>query len=104
MGAEVCVDPAALRAVAPRFVELADAVESAQRNLSSALAAEGECWGADESGQSFAQSYVGDVAPTVDTVAKLAQVLTSMRDRMVHTADNYDDTDTQFGGALDGSM
>jgi uncharacterized protein YukE len=104
MGAEVVVDSAALRAVAPRFVELADAVEAAERELSSALAAEGECWGADETGQSFAQTYVGEVAPTVDAVTMLAQVLTSVRDRMVHTADNYDNTDTRFGGALGGSM
>lgn len=104
MGDQVCVDPAALRTVAPRFVELADVIEAAERALSSALTAEGECWGADESGQSFAQTYVGDVSPTVDAVATLARVLTSMRDRMVHTADNYDDTDTRFGGALGGSM
>ncbi|WP_068275038.1 WXG100 family type VII secretion target [Aldersonia kunmingensis] len=102
MSEQVRVEPDALRAVAPRFAELSDAVESARQTLASALSAEGECWGADESGESFAKGYADDVSPTVDAIASLVTVLDSIRQRLVTTADNYDATDSRTAVNLDG--
>lgn len=92
-------DPAALERHAADFPGYADRVAAIHRQLSSALAAAGACWGADAAGQSFA---AGHVAPADDTLAQLAALpgrLADVGDRFTTTAAGYRDVD-QRGAEL----
>lgn len=102
MSKHVRVEPDTLRAVAPRFAELSDAIDSARGTLASAISAEGECWGSDETGDSFAKGYAGDVAPTMAAIASLVSVLGSMQERLTATANAYDTTDSRTAAKFDG--
>ena len=51
------VDPAALRAAGPVLDEAGGSIAGVLARLGVALDAEGECWGRDEAGGAFAETY-----------------------------------------------
>lgn len=93
-------DPAAIERHAADFPGYADRIGAIHRQLSSALAAAGACWGADPAGQSFA---AGHVAPADDTLAQLAALpgrLADVGDRFTVTAAGYRDADQRGADLL----
>jgi hypothetical protein len=57
MRAIVAADPVTLRALQPAVHALADAFDGITTGLSTALEAEGRCWGSDEWGRAFDATY-----------------------------------------------
>jgi uncharacterized protein YukE len=51
------VDAGSLRDTAPDLATVAATVDAALGRLQTALAAEGECWGGDETGRAFGTGY-----------------------------------------------
>lgn len=56
-------DPQALRGTQPSFTSVADTITTGAQKLAAVIAAEGECWGNDEIGQSFAKNYTPVSSP-----------------------------------------
>lgn len=81
------VDADALRATRPGFDSVATAITTAADRLTAALAAEGECWGSDETGQAFAQNYTPGVEQGTTSVANLATSMSRLGANMVTIAD-----------------
>lgn len=56
--------------------------------LTSALAAEGACWGGDESGQQFAKAYEPNAAKAQDVMKKAAGAMASIADGLTEQAES----------------
>lgn len=92
------VDPARMRTGATKFDTAADMLEDACARLESGLAAQGECWGGDESGQEFAKDYVPGQQQAVEAFRSLAQALRNVRSNVDANATAHESTD-QAGAA-----
>jgi uncharacterized protein YukE len=57
MGESLQVDPNLLRSLAPELTALADMAHNELARLKETLDAQGQCWGDDEPGRSFGESY-----------------------------------------------
>ena len=79
---ELRTDPAALRATQPRFADLSNRVTTAATNLRSIMAAEGQCWGSDQIGQSFAKDYVPGAEEALHGTDGLATVFSGLGTNM----------------------
>ncbi|WP_370945823.1 WXG100 family type VII secretion target [Amycolatopsis sp. cg5] len=71
-------DPDAVLVAAKGFLNAADQLEEATKALQSALAAQGACWGDDESGKEFAKDYVPGAEGGVEGFGSLVQGLRGM--------------------------
>ena len=104
-GAGFDVDPTRLRSAAPQFDAVADQLRNAGAALTAALSVEGECWGGDEAGRTFAQSYLpqSEAATTaLGDVAEACAIRTSL-DASADTWDGADQTGAgRFGGGRGG--
>ncbi|WP_049797021.1 hypothetical protein [Actinosynnema mirum] len=56
--------------------------------LTSAPAAEGACWGGDESGQQFAKTYEPNVGKAQDVMRKAAGAMASIADGLTEQAES----------------
>ena len=71
-GDVIGADPEALREVLPRMSALGEHVADILVGLSTALEAEGACWGWDEAGAAFAASYLPASTATRSLIARAA--------------------------------
>ncbi|MGW5315705.1 WXG100 family type VII secretion target [Nocardia thailandica] len=93
-------DPAALRSTKTSFDAVATSISAAADKLAAALAAEGECWGNDETGQAFAKNYTPGVEQGKTSVANLAKSMTQLGTNMVTVADKLVEQDTARAAQL----
>ncbi|GAB3444881.1 WXG100 family type VII secretion target [Actinophytocola sediminis] len=91
------VQPDRLRAGATGFGGSGDALSTAGTTLGSALDAQGQCWGGDESGQTFAESYVPNAQQVREAFGTLAEALQAIKTALDESANSYENTDA--GGA-----
>ncbi|MFD4431210.1 hypothetical protein [Nocardia sp. NPDC058497] len=97
------VNPDALKATRAEFNTVSAATTAALNALSTVIAAEGECWGADETGKAFAEGYTGDVEPGKQAIAKLATVLSQYGERVETAATKFAEKDTDWAAGLNGT-
>lgn len=99
------VQPDRLRAGATGFGGAGDAMSTAGTTLGSALDAQGECWGGDESGQTFAEDYVPNAQSVREAFGTLAEALQAIKTALDESANSYegtDDTSAQGYRAMEG--
>jgi WXG100 family type VII secretion target len=87
------VQPDRLRAGASGFGGAGDALSTAGTTLGSALDAQGQCWGNDESGQTFAKDYVPNAQQVREAFGSLAQALQAIKTALDESANSYEGTD-----------
>lgn len=87
------VDVPGLRRGAGQFGAAGDSLNGVLQALNSALQAEGQCWGGDESGQAFAQKYVPNSQATLEAFGALAEALEGVGTGVSQTADAYEGSD-----------
>ena len=101
-GAGFDVDPIRLRSAAPQFDAVADRLRTATSTLTAALSAEGECWGGDEAGQTFAQSYLPQSEATTTALGNVVDALRAIRTSLDASADTWDGADQSGAGRFGG--
>jgi uncharacterized protein YukE len=84
-----------LRRGAGGFGGAGDALTTAGTTLGSALDAQGQCWGGDESGQSFAKDYVPNSQKVRDAFGSLAEALQAIKTALEESANSYENVDTK---------
>jgi len=84
------VDITALREAVPAFGVVASTLDLTLRRLANALDAEGVCWGADEMGRTFGDSYRPAVATVRDAIAALSASIDEIGRTVGTVADNVD--------------
>lgn len=84
-----------LRRGAGGFGGAGDAMSTAGTTLGSALDAQGQCWGNDESGQSFAKDYVPNSQKVRDAFGSLAEALQAIKTALDESANSYDNVESQ---------
>ncbi|MEU5691216.1 WXG100 family type VII secretion target [Actinosynnema sp. NPDC020468] len=86
-------DVPGLRRGGAQFSAAGDSLDGVFQALNSALAAEGQCWGGDESGKAFAKEYVPNSQATLQAFQSLAEALEAIRGGVDQTADAYEGSD-----------
>lgn len=84
------IEPDVAKESSSTLGDAADRLEAAATALTQALAAAGQCWGADESGQEFAKDYVPGSEGAVKAFASLAEGLRAMRGSVVDAMTAYE--------------
>lgn len=84
------VDIVALREAVPAFGVVASTLDLTLRRLASALDAEGVCWGADELGRTFGDSYRPTAATVRDAMAALSALIDEIGGAVGTVADSVD--------------
>ncbi|MGB3442124.1 MAG: WXG100 family type VII secretion target [Actinophytocola sp.] len=84
-----------LRRGASGFGSSGDALSQAGTTLGSALDAQGQCWGNDESGQSFAKDYVPNSQKVRDAFGSLAEALQAIKTALEESANSYENVEDQ---------
>ncbi|MGH4027063.1 MAG: WXG100 family type VII secretion target [Pseudonocardiaceae bacterium] len=97
-GAGFDVDPTRLRGAAPQFDVVADQLRNVTSTLTAALSAEGECWGGDEAGQTFAQSYLPQSEAATTALGGVVEVLRAIRTSLDASADTWEGADLTGAG------
>lgn len=87
------VSVSGLRRGAGQYGAASDSLDGVMQALNSALQAEGQCWGGDESGQAFAKEYVPNSEATLEAFENLAKALGDIRTGVEQTADAYEGSD-----------
>ena len=96
------VEPAHLRNVAPQFDSLADRTDAVLKTLRSSITSEGESWGADETGQSFGQSYVPSAELGQQGIELTAQTFEALGKGLRAVAAAFEATDTSNSANING--
>lgn len=102
MSAQLWVDPAHLRGVAPRFAALSQRMTEVAATLTATLDGEGECWGADETGTAFASGYLPSADAAEHSLGFALAALAAVGSKLRSTADSFDDTDRGTASSLAG--
>lgn len=87
------VDPEQLRGKSPQFDAAADAIRAAFDKLNGVLQAEGDCWGGDEAGQTFAQDYLPASQQAEQGFPAVGETLGQVRTELDATAQTWDSND-----------
>jgi hypothetical protein len=87
------VDEARLRALVPEFEDIGADAQRTLDQLKAALAREGEPWGKDAPGQSFAETYNPDAEKAIASLAKTVASLREEGKLITDLADNFDNQD-----------
>ncbi|RZQ65029.1 WXG100 family type VII secretion target [Amycolatopsis suaedae] len=74
----------------------ADALGQIGQTLSSALQAEGACWGDDESGKEFAKDYEPGAQGAVDAFTSLVEGLRGLKDQVDKAVAGFENTEETF--------
>ncbi|TQM67211.1 type VII secretion system (Wss) protein ESAT-6 [Actinomadura hallensis] len=83
------VDTEELKRAGVGFQTGAGQLEAIFNRLSSALSAEGECWGSDETGKTFAAGYKEPATTTLDSFPKLKEGLEGIKKGVDQMAKTY---------------
>ncbi|AOS61693.1 WXG100 family type VII secretion target [Actinoalloteichus hymeniacidonis] len=89
------VDPAALRTAASGFTGASDSLEAARTSLEGALSSEGNCWGADEAGETFSSEYVPNSQMALEAFVNLVAGLTGLKTNLDGAADTWETMDEE---------
>jgi hypothetical protein len=100
MGEVTRVDLPALRRVQPRVEDIATGVRAALAELVGALDAEGPCWGADETGQTFNAAYGPAVATVQQGFGEFGRGVDSVARALSLVADQAEAVDTRSASQL----
>ncbi|MEU5763579.1 WXG100 family type VII secretion target [Nocardia sp. NPDC047648] len=93
MAESLSVDPAQLRESAAELRQAAEDAERVANELKAALADEGEFWGDDEAGETFAHTYRPGAERTLEGFDDLVADIRAMSSAMKHAADAFEDGD-----------
>ncbi|MER7454367.1 hypothetical protein ABTW96_29225 [Nocardia beijingensis] len=93
MAESLSVDPAQLRASAEELRQAAEDAERVANELRAALADEGEFWGDDEAGETFAHTYKPGADRTLDGFDDIVADIRAMSSAMKDAADAFEDRD-----------
>lgn len=75
--------------------DAADQLNQAGQTLRSALAAQGPCWGDDESGDEFAKDYVPGAQGATEAFGSLSEALSALYQNIASAMEQYSGTDDQ---------
>ncbi|GGM88453.1 hypothetical protein GCM10011609_26500 [Lentzea pudingi] len=89
-----------VRSGAGSFGVAAEMLADAGTTLSSALSAQGACWGGDESGQQFSKDYVPAAEGTLKAFGQLAEAIQAIKTALNETANTHQSTDQNSSGGL----
>lgn len=95
---ELQVERDALKRNAKGFSDGAKALEAVFNLLTSALSAEGNCWGDDDTGKAFEQNYTKPKQDVTDSFTGLAKSLRAVDKGVQRMATNYDGAEHASGG------
>lgn len=93
-------DPANLRQHGGEFAGHAERTGEIHRQLNAAITDAGECWGDDEAGRAFAESYAQPAQDTLGKLGALPAGLADVGDRLIGTASRYEQTETDNAATL----
>ncbi|MEU2178642.1 hypothetical protein ABZ552_30900 [Nocardia sp. NPDC019219] len=93
MAESLSVDLAQLRESAAELRQAAEDAERMANELKAALADEGEFWGDDEAGETFAHTYKPGADRTLEGFDDLVADIRAMSSAMKHAADAFEDGD-----------
>ena len=102
MSEAVRAEVAALRAVAPRFDELARRLGEVASVLTERSAAEGACWGSDAAGSTLASGYLPGRNGALHGIGATAHALSGIGAALRVAADEYERADLATAAALTG--
>ncbi|GHF10877.1 hypothetical protein GCM10017786_50690 [Amycolatopsis deserti] len=94
------MDPDTVRSGAGKFPPAGDDLKAAGDALKAALAAQGACWGNDESGQAFAKDYEPAAKNCVEAFGSLDKALKDVAKAVKSAADATEGTHTEAGKAV----
>ncbi|WP_330232860.1 hypothetical protein OHA40_10495 [Nocardia sp. NBC_00508] len=97
MAESLSVDLAQMRESAAELWQAAEDAERVTNELKAALADEGEFWGDDEAGETFAHTYKPGADRTLEGFDDLVADMRAMSSAMKHAADAFEDGD-HYGG------
>lgn len=100
MGGFTRVDVPGLRLAQPRVEEIATGVFATLTTLQGALAAEGPCWGSDETGRTFDAAYHPAVATVHDGFTELGRAVDSIARALSLVADQAEAVDGRTASRL----
>ncbi|MEU6128568.1 WXG100 family type VII secretion target [Saccharopolyspora sp. NPDC047091] len=95
MSGRMRMRPEEIRAGGARIGAAGDRLDEVLKQLKSSLDGEGECWGDDEAGQKFAETYVQNSTDVTDGIGKLAEALGNIMDNLKATADDTEGRDAE---------
>lgn len=95
------VDPAALQAAAPGFSAAGVSLDAASDAVSATIAAEGNCWGDDEAGRSFARGYEPSAQLALQGFGVLVEALHAIRAQLDAMAGTWQDVDAGTAAGFD---
>ncbi|MFI5538469.1 hypothetical protein ACIA5H_18980 [Nocardia sp. NPDC051900] len=100
MGRSLRVDTDLLRAINPELAAIADAAQEELTRLKERLAAEGRCWGDDEPGRIFGDSYEPAADKGITGFENLVHNLHGMSTSVADAGDVLQDQDQNIGSQL----
>lgn len=86
-----------LRALSPELARIAEAAEQELTKLETSLAAEGECWGNDEPGRMFGESYEPQAKDGMAAFRTVVDNLRLLNTGITEAADTFERQDTDAG-------
>lgn len=99
-GAGFTAEPDAVLRASQGLKGAADALQDAGKTVQSAVNAQGECWGGDESGKEFAKDYVPGSQGALEGFANLVQGLLGMQSNVEQTMKSYTGADQDLSSQI----
>lgn len=96
MSDQMRMQPEEIRTGGKKIGDSGDDLDQVLTTLKSALDGEGECWGNDEAGQTFAKDYTQGRDSVFESLKKVVEALGNIDDNLKATAD---DTETSDAGS-----
>lgn len=93
MNNSLSVEPAELRASAAKLMRQADETEQMLETIKAIIVEQGKCWGDDELGETFAQSYEPDSERGVKSFADIVADMRSMSANLQNSATEFEQQD-----------
>ncbi|MGH3387965.1 MAG: WXG100 family type VII secretion target [Actinomadura sp.] len=97
---ELWVEPEGLKRSAKGFTEGSRGLTQTQEQLAADLAAEGRCWGADETGEQFEADYLSTSQDVLKAFGELAKGLSAIKAGLDEMAKNYEVAEDGSTGAV----
>ncbi|RZL25144.1 MAG: hypothetical protein EOP31_12720 [Rhodococcus sp. (in: high G+C Gram-positive bacteria)] len=101
---ELWIDVQIVRALAPRFVGLAEDIERSKADLEREMTAEGSSWGNDEVGNTFAAAYLPGSESVIAGISMMAGVMLNLTDALYRTSDNFEGVDAELADNFAGGL
>ncbi|MEV0295961.1 WXG100 family type VII secretion target [Nocardia sp. NPDC050710] len=100
MGQSLYVDPDEMRRTAAELRALAEETARVVAELKADLAREGECWGDDKPGKTFAESYVPGAKQGMTGFENLVQNVEAMSSNLRSTVESFENQDRDAGNSI----